>query len=99
MALIRWSPRAAVDLENICEYVAKDSEHYAKVLAQGIMETVETLGDFPLSGRVVPEYNVRELRERIFQNFRIVYRLRSKDNTEIVEIVAICHGAMLLPKL
>ena len=53
MAVIRWSFRAAVDLENICEYIATDSEQ---------------------------EYNLTELRERIFQNCRIVYRVGTNED-------------------
>jgi len=30
MALkIKWSPRAAANLEEICSYISKDSEYYA----------------------------------------------------------------------
>ncbi len=32
------------------------------------------------------------LREKIYENYRIVYRLKE----EVIEIVAICHGAKLL---
>lgn len=31
---IRWSPRAANNLENICNYIAKDSESYAAIFYQ-----------------------------------------------------------------
>ena len=50
---------------------------------------------FPESGRIVPEYNLRNIREIINQNYRIVYRVKS----EIVEIVTIVHGARLLDHL
>ncbi|MCL4515478.1 MAG: type II toxin-antitoxin system RelE/ParE family toxin [Firmicutes bacterium] len=96
MAVIRWSLRAVGDLESICDYIAKDSEHYARVFAQKVMEIVESLADLPLSGRVVPEYNTKELRERIFQNYRIVYRVSSSG---MIEIVSICHGAKPIPRM
>ncbi|MFN3395854.1 MAG: type II toxin-antitoxin system RelE/ParE family toxin [Thermodesulfovibrionales bacterium] len=51
-----------------------------------------SLPHFPKTGRVVPEYNDENIREKIYQNYRIVYRL--KDG--VVEIVAICHGSKLL---
>jgi len=92
MARIIWSPDAAADLEEICNYIAENSELYARVFAQGIINAIERLQIFPESGRIVPEYNQKDMREIIFQNYRIVYRIRSDD----VEIVTIMHGARLM---
>jgi len=95
MALkIRWSPRAASNFEDICEYIAKDSEHYASLFAKKINLIIKAIPQYPKSGRVVPEYKDENIREKIYENYRIVYRLKG----EIVEIVAICHGAKLLNK-
>ncbi|MEW5816622.1 MAG: type II toxin-antitoxin system RelE/ParE family toxin, partial [Spirochaetota bacterium] len=43
----------------------------------------------------VPEYNDENLREKIYENYRIVYRIKD----EIIEIVAICHGARQLENI
>ena len=75
MVRIIWSPDAAADLEAICDYIAKDSEHFAWVFAQGLLNAIERLQTFPESGRIVPEYNQKGIREIIFQNYRIVYRI------------------------
>ncbi len=93
MARLIWSPKAADDLEEICEYIARDSEHYARVFARHVIELAEQIAEHPLAGRVVPEYQSADLRERIFQNYRIVYRVKP----DTVEIAAIVHGARLLP--
>jgi len=92
VAELIWSPRAASDLEETCQYISRDSEHYARLFASRIIALVETIGEFPMVGRIVPEYQRDDLRERIFQNHRIVYRVRP----DVVEIVAIVHGARLL---
>ncbi len=92
MVRIIWSPDAAADLEEICDYIAKDSEHFAWVFAQGIINAIERLQIFPESGRIVPEYNQKGIREIIFQNYRIVYRIKP----DAVEIVTITHGARLM---
>ena len=86
---VRWSPRAASDLEEICEYIARDSEHYASLFAARVVATVRRIQRFPESGRIVPEYQDPTLREALLGNYRIVYRL----TPEAVEIAAICHGA------
>jgi toxin ParE1/3/4 len=86
---IRWAPRAALNLEEICNYISRDSEYYASLFAKKIISIVKNIPQFPKSGRIVPEYKDDNLREIIYQNYRIVYRLKD----DIVEIVAICHGA------
>ncbi|NOR47340.1 MAG: type II toxin-antitoxin system RelE/ParE family toxin [Methanosarcinaceae archaeon] len=95
MARIIWSPNASDDLESICEYIAIDSEYYARLFAKRVIKAIERLIVFPESGRIVPEYNLRNIREIIYQNYRIVYRVKS----ETVEIVTIVHGARLLDHL
>lgn len=92
---IRWSPRAASNFEDICEFIAEDSEYYAQKLADEIYQRIEELPKFPESGRIVPEFNNTSLRERIYQNYRIVYRVES----EVIEIVTIHHSAKPLDDL
>ena len=86
---IRWSPRALSNLEEITNYIAKDSEYYAAVFVKKIIALVESIPLFPLSGRIVPEYNDENIREKFYQSYRIIYRL--KENT--IEIVASFHGS------
>ena len=83
------SPRAASNLEDICNYISRDSEHYASLFAKRIFDVIQNLSYFPRSGRIIPEYGDEKIREVIHQNHRIVYRVRG----DTVEIVAICHGA------
>ena len=90
MALpIRWSPRAANQLEAICNHIEQHSPRYAAVFAQRVMRTIKSIPANPRLGRVVPEYRDASLRERIYQGYRVVYRLTD----DAVEVVAICHGA------
>ncbi len=89
---IRWSPRAASNFEEVCDYIARDSTYYAALFARRVNQIIKTIPQFPEAGRVVPEYGDENLREKIYENYRIVYRLKE----EFVEIVAICHGAKRL---
>ena len=89
---IIWAPSAANHLESICGFIAKDSEHYACLFANKIIGLIETIPLFPEAGRVVPEYGNENLREKIYQNYRVVYRIKK----HAIEIVAICHGAKIL---
>jgi plasmid stabilization system protein ParE len=90
MALkVKWSPRAVANIEEICNYIAKDSEYYAIHLAKKVTAMIKAIPQFPRSGRIVPEYGDENLREKIYGNYRIVYRLKEG----LIEIVSICHGA------
>jgi toxin ParE1/3/4 len=89
---IIWSPQAASNLEEICDYIAMDSEYYAALFAERVIEIIKSIPGSPRLGRTVPEYNDESLRERIYGNYRIIYRIKA----EAIEIAAICHGSRLL---
>jgi plasmid stabilization system protein ParE len=50
---------------------------------------VENLSTFPEMGRMVRETNAPEVRELLFQNYRIIYRLE----TDRVLIITVVHAA------
>ena len=89
---IKWSPRAASNFEDICNYIGKDSEYYASLFAKKVNALIKSLPQFPKAGRIVPEYGDENIREKIYENYRIVYRLKE----DYIEIVAVCHGAKRL---
>lgn len=95
MALpVRWSPKAAHQLEAIVGYIAQDSERYAAVFARRVLQIVRAIPAHPAAGRVVPEYRDQYLREKFHLGYRIVYRL----TPHAVEIVAICHGVRMIER-
>ena len=92
---IRWSPRAASNFEDICNYIAKDSEVYAAIFAKKIDGVIKYIPQFPRAGRIVLEYRDEDIREKIYENYRIVYRIKG----EFIEIIAICHSAKPLENI
>jgi len=54
----------------------------------------QQIGDFPLSGRQVPEYEEYKVREFIEPPYRMIYRLASDGD---VDVLAVIRGAWLLP--
>ncbi len=89
---IVWSPNAADSLENICRFIAKDSEYYAAFIAKRIITIIESIPQFPYSGRIVPEYAEINLREKIYKHYRIIYRITET----AIEIVAITHTSQII---
>ena len=62
---------------------------YAAPLIAGISAAMDPVTEFPLSGRVVPEFDPSHLREVIFENYRIVYIVLADD----VYVLGVFHGA------
>ena len=93
MAQVIWSDSALHDLEDIGEYISKDSEKYAEITVDLLFTSVDMLEDHPKAGRVVPEFEIQSIRELIKGNYRIVYQL---DEDQSIQIIAVHHGARLL---
>lgn len=92
MAEVRWTPQAHDDPKAITAFIATDSTSHAKLFAIDALATVERLSEFPFSGRIVPEMNDPAVREILFGNYRLVYRV--SDN--LLELLTIYHGARVL---
>ena len=73
MAGLNWTDQAVNDLIGIADFIAKDSKKFAKITVSKIRTSAKQLVSFPLSGRVVPEINVIEIREIIIGNYRLIY--------------------------
>lgn len=89
---VRWSLEATEDLESIAEYIARDSEFYARSVVSKILAVSRKISEQPMIGRVVPEIDKKEIRERFVYSYRLVYKIQNSTIT----IVAIIHGKRLL---
>ncbi|WP_018231010.1 type II toxin-antitoxin system RelE/ParE family toxin [Thioalkalivibrio thiocyanodenitrificans] len=92
---VKWSPEAIEDLEAIAEYIARDSEYYARAVVTEILSVSRSTGGFPLIGRIVPEIGDEHIRERFIYSYRLVYRVESVR----ILIVAVIHGKRLLENI
>jgi addiction module RelE/StbE family toxin len=91
--IVHWTENAIGHLVNIYEYIATNSPTYGKRMVDRITRRSEQLADHPLSGRKVPEYDDDDIRELIEKPYRIIYRI----NPNQIDVVAVIHGARLLP--
>jgi plasmid stabilization system protein ParE len=53
--MVIWSESAKADLRAIHDFIAQDSKHYAKKVAQEIAAKPDGLNELPRIGRVVAE--------------------------------------------
>lgn len=90
MTRIEWTEPALGDMQGIRDYISKDSPYYATRFIERVFEHVEKLADFKEIGRRVPEAGDRQdIRELIFQGYRIIYLV----GNATVKIIAVIHGS------
>ena len=82
-----WTPRALRDLEAIHRYISEDSVARASEMVARLLRRSEQIADFPRSGRVVDEYRRDDIRELIEPPYRIIYRLKSEEASDVVAVV------------
>jgi toxin ParE1/3/4 len=92
---IVWTQPAVKDLRELHAYIARDSEMYASVFVERIILAVERLSDYPKVGRIVPETNNENIREVLYQKYRLIYRVKS----DSIEMLSVIHGARDLAEL
>jgi toxin ParE1/3/4 len=93
MVEVIWTIQSIEDIENIADYIAKDSEKYAQIQVQDFFEAAKILEEFPNAGRIVPELNDKEIREIIVGFYRIIYHILTKEK---IEILTVYHSYRLL---
>lgn len=91
---VHWTNNAIEHLANIYEYIALNSPTYAKQMVDRITRRSAQIGDQPLSGRMVPEYQSEDVRELIESSYRIIYRVKQDQ----IDVLAVIHGARLFPE-
>jgi toxin ParE1/3/4 len=95
MGKVIWTRKAASHLESIHQYISRDSATYASRFIKSLISQTSILKTLPFSGRIVPEFNIENIRELIYKDYRIVYEV--KDNA--VRVLAVQHGNRLLENL
>jgi addiction module RelE/StbE family toxin len=90
---IVWSPLAIDRTAEIAEYIAQDNPSAAAKWVEVLFKKVQQLKSSPKSGRTVPETRRDDIRELIYGNYRIIYRIEKNR----ISIFTIRHGKQILP--
>jgi toxin ParE1/3/4 len=86
---IVWTEPAVEDLRELHAYIARDSAVYASDFAERIISAAESVLAHPKLGRVVPEQHDENVRELLYQHYRIIYRVKN----DLIAMLAVIHGA------
>jgi plasmid stabilization system protein ParE len=89
---IVWTAEAVANLQAIFDFIARDSEPAAALTISRILDRAEQAAQFPLSGRMVPEFGIPALRELFWREYRIFYRVLD----EAVVVRGVVHGRRIL---
>jgi toxin ParE1/3/4 len=93
---ILWTDQAIADLAAIRAFIEQNSPHYASVVVARLIRAVDRLKDFPQSGRVVPEFERRAVREIVEPPYRMIYRLVRENE---IHVLTVHHGARRMPDI
>lgn len=86
-----WTNEALARLRDIKRYIAQNNPDRATLFIQKIIDRTEILITSPQIGRIVPEISRPDIRELIFKNYRIVYRIKN----DFIEILTVFEGHRL----
>ena len=90
---VEWTDAALEQLWAIHEYLAQSSPEYAQRVVDRLTRRTQQIRSFPLSGRVVPEFNAPQIREVIEGPYRIIYYIKPDQ----IDVLAVIHGAQQTP--
>jgi len=90
---ILWSPLAIDRTSQIAEYIAQDNPSASTKWVETLFNKVQLLKSSPKSGRIVPETHREDIRELIYGNYRIIYRVTKNK----LSILTVLHGKQILP--
>ncbi|MCK9414202.1 MAG: type II toxin-antitoxin system RelE/ParE family toxin [Prolixibacteraceae bacterium] len=95
MVKITWTEVSLDDLKEIFDYISEDSIRYANITVNKIYQGTQVISVNPHSGRIVPVLNKTSVRELIIGNYRVIYRIKSGVQ---IDILRVYHSARHLKK-
>jgi plasmid stabilization system protein ParE len=91
---VHWTDNAEHHLDAIYDYLAQNSSEYAKIVIDRLTCRSKQISAFPLSGHIVPEFDIEQIREVKEGPYRIIYFIKSDQ----IDIIAVIHSAMNILK-
>ncbi len=88
-----WAPLAIDRFAEIASYIAQDNPSAAEKWVDDAFNRVGQLAQFPHSGRHLPETSREDIRELIWKNYRIIYRVKARE----LAILTVRHTKEIVP--
>jgi plasmid stabilization system protein ParE len=88
---VLWTESALGQIQGIYDYLAQISPQYALRVVDQLTARSLQIATFPFSGRMVPEYELTDVREVIEESYRIIYLIDLEQQK--LEVLAVIHSA------
>lgn len=89
---VHWTNRAKTRLRLIYEYIAVDSPQSALQVVDRVTARSQQLIELPRSGREVPEYKHKDVRELLEKPYRIIYIIKPDQ----IDVLTVMHYRQIL---
>jgi plasmid stabilization system protein ParE len=86
MVKVIWTDTAIQDINDIGEYIAKNSIKYAEITVNELFGSVDILELHPEAGIIVPEFENKLIRQLIRGNYRIVYSIVNENRIDVLTV-------------
>lgn len=86
--MVKWTAHAKAQLRHIHDYIAEDSQLYARRVSEELVQKTIGLDELPRKGHKVPELNEDAVRELGLYSYRIIYEIKFD---HLIEVLAVIH--------
>ena len=84
--LLHFTTRFMHEADEQAEYLAQYSPARAALFVDNVFRQLDLVKQHPRLGRVVPELNDETIRELLFRQYRLIYRLVSAERMDALSI-------------
>ena len=86
---VAWAESAWRDLQEIAEYISKDSPQYAAAFVREVREAARSLAYLAKRGRTVPEFKDHNIWELFVRSYRLICLVTE----QTVYVIGFIHGS------
>jgi len=86
MVQIIWTDSALQDLNDIGDYISKDSIHYAEITVVRLFESVDILENHPFAGVKAPTLGNESIRQIVKGDYRILYQIINESRIDVLTV-------------
>lgn len=90
---VSWTDYAVADLMAIRDYIGRDSEKFAELIFDRIIEQTERLVEFPDAGSIVPEFGREDVSEIQVNSYRVVHQVFEDE----IRVLTVSHSTAPSP--
>jgi plasmid stabilization system protein ParE len=84
--VINYTTRFVHEVDEQAEYLAQYSPARATLFVDSIFRQLDLLRQHPRLGRIVPEFRNDLVREVLFRQYRLIYRIISDDRIDVLAL-------------